>query len=137
MTERYDASSATPRPSAPSLLDVESVDVDRRLMAVLDAVDELAAEGEERRAAEGMDPDTAALFDAVAGADDAPLELRSLHRRVHEGRVRWADVWARPSDYDGGTRLLFAAMTAHSRGLAAEVARLAADVEEDGPGRGR
>ncbi|MBM7516209.1 hypothetical protein [Nocardioides nitrophenolicus] len=137
MTGHYDASAPPPDESGPSLLDLASADVDRRLEAVLDVVDDLAAEGEERRLAEGIDPATAALYEAIAGAEDAPLELRSLHRRVHEGRLTWADVWARPSDHDGGTRLLFAAMTAQGRGLAAEVARLAGNDGDDEPGRAR
>lgn len=135
MTGRYDASAPTPDHRAPSLLDLESVDVDRRLMDVLDAVDDLAAVGEERRLAEGIDPATAVLFDAIAGAEDAPLVLRSLHRRVQEGRIEWTDVWARPSDHDGGSRLLFAAMRAQGQALAAEVGRLAGD--DEGTGRAR
>lgn len=137
MTGHYDASAPPPDERGASLLDLASVDVDRRLAEVLDAVDDLAAEGEERRLAEGIDPTTVALFEAIAGADDAPLVLRSLHRRVHEGRLTWTDVWVRPSDHDGGTRLLFAAMAAQGRGLAAEVARLAADDGDDGAGRAR
>lgn len=132
MTGHYDASAPPPDERVPTLLDLASVDVDRRLEDVLGRVDDLAAEGEERRLAEGIDPATAALLDAIAGAEDAPLVLRSLHRRVHEGRMEWADVWTRPSDYDGGSRLLFAALQAQGRGLAAEVARLAA---EDGGDR--
>lgn len=135
MTGHYDASAAGPDDRPPSLIDLESVDVDRRLMDVLESVDELAAAGEERRLAEGIDPETAALLDAIAGADDAPLTLRSLHRRVQEGRMTWAEVWARPSDYDDGSRLIFAAMSAQGRGLHAEVARLAQ--EDDGTGRAR
>lgn len=132
MSGTYDASAPPPAAGPPSLLEMESTDVDRRLLDALDAIDDLAAEGEERRLAEGMDPELPEIFEAIAGADDAPLDVRSLRRRVHEGQVRWEDVWLRPSDHDGGTRLLFAAMAAQGRGLAAEVARLAASDEGSG-----
>lgn len=55
---------------------------------------------------EGLDEDTVALLEEITGDPDAPLEFRSLNRRVSEGRLTWTDFSRRPQAEAGGVRLL-------------------------------
>lgn len=112
------------------LLRMQAVDADQRLERVLDAVEELVTESREHDLAEGLDPGLARLLDAIAGAEDAPLEFRSLRRRVAEGRLTWLDFWLRPEDQPGGHRLVNAAMKAQGAELAGQLAAL----DREGPG---
>lgn len=99
--ELYDASAAGSTGSTdapPSLLGAQSRDAENRLTAALDRVADLVARAEERDAAEGLDPDLVAVLEEITADPDAPLELRSIGRRVREGFTTWAEVWRDGSD---------------------------------------
>lgn len=48
--------------------------------------------------AEPITPEEVAVLEAVTGSDDAPLEFRSLRRRVDSGSLTWDEFWRRPYD---------------------------------------
>lgn len=125
--EHFDASAGaaaddTVRRGRDALLRMQAVDADERLNRVLDDVDALLAEGAARDEAEGMDPGIADLLDRISGDEAAPLEFRSLHRRVSEGRLTWLDFWLHPEEEAGGTALIRAAMKAQADELDAVLA---------------
>lgn len=108
---------------------LQAADADRRLLALFDDIDAMIEEGRDRDREEGLDPAIAARLDAIAGADDASYELRSLHRRVHDGSLTWQEFWLAPEDEPGGHELVTAAMRAEG----AELATLLSAVEGDEP----
>lgn len=109
-------------------------DADQRLLALLDSVEDLVEEGRERDRGQGVDPGILALLDAVAGHRDAPYEFRSLHQRVHEGRLTWEQVWLYPGQEPGGADLLHAAMKIEGATLGDVLTRF--EAEEPPPGSG-
>lgn len=124
----YDAS--TPGPSARDpLRRMQSVESEQRMLAFLDEVDEFLDESRAREREEGLDPTIAALLDSVSGADDAPLEFRSLHRRVAEGVTTWEQFWSAPEETPGGHRLVNVAMKA----AGAELDALMRDLDQQEP----
>jgi hypothetical protein len=111
----FDAS--TPPPEGPGVREAiararaeqAAADLER----ALGRIEEVVARFDESEAEAGLDPEIEALLEEVAGSPDAPLEFQSLHRRVHAGRLTWADFWARPQAESGGARLLGAVMRLH------------------------
>ncbi|GAA4672517.1 hypothetical protein [Nocardioides nanhaiensis] len=76
------------------------------LERAMDRIQGLVATYEEQLEEEGLDEGTITLLEEVTGAPDAPLEFKSLNRRVSEGRLTWTDFWRRPQAEAGGLRLL-------------------------------
>lgn len=129
--EFYDA-------SAPAQGDVRSTDLlrrlqaedaERRLFALFDEIDDTIDRGRERDREAGLDPTIAARLAAIAGADDAPYELRLLHRRVREGTLTWEELWLAPEEEPGGHDLVTEAMRAEG----AELATLLRALDDDRP----
>lgn len=116
----FDASDASsPEPGAGELLRTMAADEsEQRMLAFLDELDELIEEDREREREEGLDPSVAALLESITGADDAPLEFRSLNRRVAEGVTSWEEFWVAPEETPGGHRLVNVAMKAAGAELA-------------------
>jgi len=65
-----------------------------------------------RGLAEPLGPELGALINGVAGAETAPVEIRTLHQRVHEGRTSWQAFWAVPQQEPGGLALFWAVLAA-------------------------
>ena len=99
----FDASDASStEPGAGELLRTMAADdSEQRMLAFLDELDELIEEDREREREEGLDPSVAALLESITGADDAPLEFRSLNRRVAEGVTSWEEFWVAPEETPG------------------------------------
>lgn len=121
----HDASSPPPDQPDPAdqLAGLLRQQADSALHDALARIDDLFAEEAEREAAEGMDPDIIGLLEQLTGAPDAPLTFRSLHDRVHDGRLSWADFWANPQAEAGGMNLfhaVLAAQLAHDRDVIRE-----------------
>lgn len=132
----YDASAA-PDPAADIsalLLGMQSQDADRRLLDLLDSVDDLVAAGQARDAGDAFDPALGELLEAVTSAHDAPFEFRELNRRVHSGSLSWQQVWLAPQDEPGGYPLIQAAMRLQATQSADILRRLEADDEGGGEG---
>lgn len=111
--EHYDASGQTPASNQRDLLiRMQAEDADQRLLALFDEIDEMIEEGRERDREHGLDPGVASLLDAISGDEHAPLEFRSLHRRVGDGALTWEQFWLAPEEEAGGHRLINAAMKA-------------------------
>lgn len=117
--EFFDASAPAARDErgADLLRRMQAEDADRRLFALFDEIDERIEEGRERDREAGLDPTIAARLDAIAGADDAPYELRVLHRRVREGTLTWEELWLAPEEEPGGHHLVNEAMKAEGAEL--------------------
>jgi hypothetical protein len=129
----YDASASSASPgergSADQLRRMQADEADRRLFALFDEIDTMIEEGRERDLEAGLDPAIAERLDSIAGADDAPYELRELHRRVREGTLTWEEFWLAPQDEPGGHELIHAAMRAEG----AELSTLLRAVEDEPP----
>jgi hypothetical protein len=97
---------------------LQAEDADRRLFALFDEIDDAIDRGRERDREAGLDPTIAARLDAIAGADDAPYELRALHRRVLAGTLTWEEFWLAPEEEPGGRHLVDEAMRAEGAELA-------------------
>lgn len=110
-------------------MQLQADEADHQLLSFLDSFEESLAESRERTIAEGLDPEIAQRFDELTGVDDAPLEWRSLHRRVREGRLSWQDVWLDPLEQPGGADLIDAVMKAEAAALKEILRRF----DEDGP----
>ncbi len=102
----YDASEPDPVGADDLLGQAQAQVATRGLEAALRRVGEHTARAREQEARDGLDPGTTALLDELSSAPDAPLEYRSLHRRVQEGMVTWEQVWSSPLDQAGGRRLV-------------------------------
>jgi hypothetical protein len=113
MREFFDAS--TPAADVPPTTDtlgrLEDVVLEQHLHDVLDSLEELVADLAADEQADAVGPDEITALETVSGGDDAPLEFRSIRRRVHEGRLTWTEFWQRPEDEgQAGLDLLFAAL---------------------------
>ncbi|MCW2853137.1 MAG: hypothetical protein JWM84_2801 [Nocardioides sp.] len=81
-------------------------DAARRLQDALGRVSEHVARAREQDLRDGLDEQTIALLQSLAGSRDAPLEWRSPHDRVASGATSWERVWAEPANEAGGRRLV-------------------------------
>ena len=106
----FDAAAPSPKRARDVLLRLQDTDADQRLMSLFDEIDEMIEEGRERDREQGLDPGISDLLDAISGADDAPMEFRSLHRRVQAGTLSWLAFWLAPEEEAGGHRLVNEAM---------------------------
>ena len=112
--DTFDASvPPPPEPGTGDLLRTMAADdSELRMLAFLDELDDLIEEDRERERVEGLDPSIAALLESITGADDAPVEFRSLNRRVADGVTSWEEFWSAPEETPGGHRLVNMAMKA-------------------------
>lgn len=120
----YDASTPPPENAKDALeavRDVAAVDAEQRLQEKLDEIDDLLAqieEYEEENPDEPIDEATIALLESISGAENAPLEFASIHRRVHSGALTWQQFWDNPGYEQGGLRLLGEVVTRQMAGRA-------------------
>jgi hypothetical protein len=103
----YVASDPAPeRLSVPEELAVaEERDAELRLTRLLDRIHDRVAEIRAHDAESDLDPDVVPLLEEITGLPDAPLEQKSLRRRVHEHRTTWKAFWLEPGSEAGGLRL--------------------------------
>lgn len=136
--EFYDASApAEEEPAVEEVLDeLQAEDSDRRLLQLFDRIDTMVEEGRERDRDRGVDPEILARLEAISGADDAPYELRDLHRRVGAGTLTWEELWLAPEEEPGGHLLVNAAMRAEGAALADALASFEAEEPGAGPDAG-
>lgn len=108
----YDAS--TPQPPRAEmgelLRSMAADDSERRMLDFLEEIDVTLEESRVREREEGLDPSVAATLQTITGRDAAPVEYRSLNRRVREGVLSWEDFWFAPEEHAGGHRLINEAM---------------------------
>lgn len=112
MSGVYDASAPPPQtPSAAEELRRLSRNAaTSRLEAAMGRIDDLAAAFAESEDEEPVDDQVVALLVELTHDDAAPLEWRSLGRRVDEALTSWAAFWARPQAEAGGLALFAAVM---------------------------
>lgn len=118
----YDATAREPS-AQPSLADLTSRQATWNLDAALARVDELTADAEDDEVPEELLP----LLDQVTRDPEAPLQFRSLGRRVREGRTTWQAWWRDPTGEAGGADLFRTVFR-----LQLQQARLAARQTPDG-----
>lgn len=122
--DTFDASDPSPQLETSTLLRTMAADdSELRMLAFLDELDHLIEEDREREREEGLDPSIAVLLESITGADDAPLEFRSLNRRVADGLTSWEEFWVAPEETPGGHRLVNVAMKAAGAELDAAMQR--------------
>lgn len=113
--EFYDASapaSGDDRSSTALLRDLRAAGSSARLMAALDAVDEICDRVLEEESAEPLDADVTAALEQVTGEVDAPAHFTRIHERVEGGLTTWDRFWARPTDEYRGYEVIQAAIAA-------------------------
>ncbi|MAS55515.1 MAG: hypothetical protein OSB43_02285 [Nocardioides sp.] len=84
-----------------------------RLEEALGRIEDLTARVAEQEEAAGedlVDPETVSILESLTHDEQAPLEWRSLGRRVDEGLTSWRAFWSRPQAEAGGVALLGATM---------------------------
>lgn len=148
MDGTFDASAGAtggPRHEELSLLGMAVRDSEQRMSDSLQRIDEMLAEMDEREDDDDFDEDIEALLERVTGADDAPLEFRSLNSRVRAGRLTWREFWRDPTVEPCGMELLQAVMVAQAADITTRMEQMRAgqaefhervrQARESGPGR--
>jgi hypothetical protein len=124
----YDAAAVAPAPTDDDDTALERAvehDATRRLQDALGRVSEHVARAREQDLRDGLDEQTIALLQSLAGSPDAPLEWRSLHDRVASGATSWERLWAEPANEAGGRRLVLDVIGAQVAAAAQARARFA------------
>ncbi|MDN5746643.1 MAG: hypothetical protein L0H31_16215 [Nocardioidaceae bacterium] len=103
---RFDASNVVP--SGPTLGQLVRQDAQNHMLGRLSRISERIHHDRDREADEPLDPEIIARLEQLCAADDAPLEFRSLARRVREGRLTWKQYWDDPRAHGDDTRLIAA-----------------------------
>lgn|GEM_PF-2212744 len=139
MNGSYDASAPPPQ-DVPTTADVlgqlRRAGATTRLEVAMARIEELAAqfaEDETGATEDGLDPDVVARLVELTSEEGAPLEWRSLGRRVTDGHTTWAAFWARPQAETGGLALLAAVL----RDQAARTRSALDAIEEEPPADAR
>ncbi|MBS45188.1 MAG: hypothetical protein CMH83_18860 [Nocardioides sp.] len=114
----YNASAPPPDSATPDgdpLEDLQTAAVERDLMEAIAEVERVSAELDEHLAAGGdpldqVDAEDVALAEEISSAEDAPLPLQSLRRRVVDGTVTYREVLAYPEEHTGAVMLMAAVL---------------------------
>jgi len=95
-------------PSSPTLDEMLREDAESRMFGRLSRISERIHQDREREAEEPLDPEIIERLERLCAADDAPIEFRSLARRVREGRLTWKQYWDDPRAAGDDPRLIAA-----------------------------
>ena len=100
---RFDAGRT--EPTGPSLGAVVRADAEDRVLRRLSRISERIHRDRERDD-EPLDPEIIDRLETLCADEDAPLEFRSLARRVHEGRLTWKQFWDMSMDSFSGRTMV-------------------------------